>query len=274
MSFEAVELVLEPPLASIRFNRPEKLNAFNRQLLTETLDAFAQVASDDRIRTVILTGNGRCFSSGFDIGGSAEGKPHTVVEWKNYTELGQELGRRIWSFPKPVVASVRSYALGGACEFAMLCDLTIAADDAMFGEPEIRFGSGSPTLIMPWVVPLKIAKELIYSGKLIGAQRAYEIGMVNDVVPASELDRRTRHHARQIAQISPLAVRLAKEALNRTYEIMGLHPALAYNANLTAILDGTETEEFRVFEKVRAESGLKAALDWREQQFRDLEQLD
>lgn len=274
MSFEAIELELEHPLAHIRFNRPEKLNAFDRRLLTETLAALDQVAAADEVRAVILSGNGRAFSSGFDIGSAGAGKPHTVIEWKDYAALGQEVARRIWGLPKPVIAAVHGYALGGGCEMAMMCDLTIAADDAIFGEPEIRFGTGSPTLIMPWVVPLKIAKELIYSGGTIGAERAREIGMVNEVVPPEDLERRARYHARVVAQVSPLAVRLAKEALNHTYEVMGLHAALANNANLVAILDGTETEELKTFERIRSESGLRAALEWRDRQFRDLEQLD
>jgi len=150
--------------------------------------------------------------------------------------------------------------------------MTIASEECRFGEPEIRFATGSPALIMPWVVPMKIAKELLLSGLLIRQRPAYEIGMVNEVVPRDQLERRTRYHALLISKVAPLAVQLAKEAINRTYEIRGLWPSVLNNNNLVAILDGSETEEQTMFNKIRDEQGLKAALAWREAQFREVEE--
>ncbi len=269
VAYSAIELEPQGAVTTLRFNRPGKLNAFNRELIDESLVALNSLAGDDRVRVVVLTGAGRCFSAGFDIAATpGSSKRRTVMEWKDHSRLSQEFGRRIWDFPKPVIASVRSYALGGACEIAMLCDLTIASEDAQFGEPEIRFGTGPPTLIMPWLVPLKVAKELLYSGKLIDARRALEIGMVNEVVPAADLERRTLEQARLIAEVAPLSVRLMKEALNQSFETMGLRIALAAGANLMAILDGTETESSKAFAKVRKAKGLKAALRWQEQRYR------
>jgi len=274
VTYSTIEVESTGSVAILRFNRPDKLNAFNRELIEESLTALGALAEDIRVRVVILTGAGRCFSAGFDIAATPKSsKSRTVMEWKDHSRLSQEFGRRIWDFPKPVLASVRSYALGGACEIAMLCDLTIASEDAQFGEPEIRFGTGPPTLIMPWLVPLKVAKELLFSGKLIGARRALEIGMVNEVVPAADLERRTLEHARLIAEVAPLSVRLMKEALNQTYEAMGLRAALAAGANLVAILDGTETESSKAFAKVRKAKGLKAALRWQEQRYRAASEL-
>jgi enoyl-CoA hydratase len=194
------------------------------------------------------------------------------VEWKRHLEGSWGYSRAIWNFRKPIVAAVHGYCLAGACEIAMLADLTIASDDCKFGEPEIRF-SQSSTLIMPWIVPMKIARELLYTGKLIDAQRAYEIGMVNEVVPAQDLMRRANYHARLVSKVAPLAVQLTKEGLNRTYEIMGLLNALNYHDNLVAILDGTKTEEYLQFKKITDESGLRAALDWRDKQFKEVEDL-
>jgi enoyl-CoA hydratase len=220
---------------------------------------------------VILCGAGRAFSAGYDIATGDDTSAITVAQWKRRMENSTRFAQAIWQFPKPLIAAVHGYCLAGACEIAMLCDLTIAAEGTMLGEPEIRFATGSPHLIMPWVVPLKVAKELLFSGKMIPASRAYEIGMVNAVVPAEELLSRARRQALVISRVAPLAVRLAKEAINRTYEIMGLQNAFAYNNNLVAILDGSETEEFKQFEAIRLAEGLRAALDWRDRQFAEVE---
>ena len=124
---------------------------------------------------------------------------------------------------------------------------------------------------MPWYVPMKIARELLYTGKKIDAQRAYEVGMVNEVVPPEKLMERARQQALLLSKVAPLAVQLTKEGLNRTYEIMGFLNALNYHDNLVAILDGTRTEEYLQFKKVSDESGLRAALAWRDQQFKEVE---
>jgi enoyl-CoA hydratase len=167
---------------------------------------------------------------------------------------------------------VHGYCLAGACEVMMLCDLAIAAEGTRIGEPEIRFAAGPPALIMPWVIGLRAAKELLLTGKLIDAQRAYELGMVNEVCPLEDLDRRARYHALLISKVAPVAVRLQKEALNHMFEMMGMRSALSYAANLWGILDTTPSEEQEAFRRIRAEQGLRAALDWRDAQFREVEE--
>ncbi len=271
-SYQTIEVEREESFAILRLNRPDRLNAFDAVLVREVIQALDALETDETVRAVILCGAGRAFSSGFDIKGDEDESKMTVVEWRARSQASSwKYVRRIWSFRKPIIAAVHGYCLGGACEVAMLCDMTIAAEDCSFGEPEIRFGTGSPALIMPWVVPLKIAKELMLSGKTIDAKRAYEVGMVNEVVPNDQLMRRARYHARLISRVSPLGVELVKDALNTTYEIMGLQSALAYNANLTAILEGSSTPEFQQFEEIRLEQGLRAALKWRDRQFKELE---
>ena len=272
MTYQTLELNLEPPLATVRFHRPERLNAFSEALVSEVIDALRKLRDDDAIRVVILCGGGRAFSTGYDISGDDEENTHlSVAEYNNSLQYCYDYAFAIWDFPKPTIAAVHGYALGGACEIAMLCDLTIASDDCRFGEPENRFAMAPPVLIMPWVVPMKAAKELLYSGRLISAQRAYEIGMVNEVVPRSELEKRARDHALLISRVPPLAVQLAKEAINRTYEVMGLRSAFEHSRVLGAIVDVSETDEGRQFMDVRREEGLRAALDWRGEQFRELD---
>jgi enoyl-CoA hydratase/carnithine racemase len=268
MQYETIELIVDGPIATLRLNRPQRLNAFSRQLVGEVEHALDALAADDTVRVVILCGAGRCFSSGYDIAGDGS-RPETVADWKSRMDENQ-FAQKVWNFRKPIIAQVHSYCLAGACEIALLCDFTIASEDAVFGEPDIRFATGSPpAAAFAFAVPMKVARELIYTGSNIDARRAYQVGMVNEVVPLEELESRARQYALLLSKVAPLALQTAKEALNRAYEMQGIWSAILNNNNLVAILDGSETEEGRTFSRIRSEQGLKAALAWREAQFRE-----
>jgi enoyl-CoA hydratase len=274
VSYATIELAIEHPLATITLSRPERLNAISRQLMAEVTDALAAIEADDGVRCVILRGAGRCFSAGFEIADDdvwveGEGPAAVVDEMRFYMSWE----RSIFEFPKPIVAAVHSYCLAGACEVMMLCDLAVAADDARFGEPEIRFSNGPPALIMPWIIGMRAAKELLLTGKMIDAQRALQLGMVNEVCAPGDLDRRARYHALLISKVSPLAVRLQKRALNGIFEQQGLRQALEWGVTMTGLIDASETEEMKTFSRIRREQGLRAALDWRDEQFREVEDL-
>lgn len=274
MSYATIELDVEHPLATITLNRPERLNAISRELMGELTDALARCEADDGVRCVILRGAGRCFSAGFEIADEdvwVEGQGPAAVVDDMHSYMAWE--RSIFDYPKPIVAAVHSYCLAGACEVMMLCDLAIAADDARLGEPEIRFSNGPPALIMPWIIGMRAAKELLYTGKMIDAQRALQLGMVNEVCAREDLERRARYHALLIAKVSPLAVRLQKRALNGIFEAQGLRHALDWGVTMTGLIDASETEEMRTFSAIRREQGLRAALDWRDEQFREVEDL-
>lgn len=270
VSYEAIEYELDYPIATLRLNRPSKLNAFSHDLRNEVVDALGRFSADPEVRAVILCGAGRAFSSGYDLGGEGEDGDGGVVAWKQRQAEGPAYWQAIWDFRKPIIAAVHGYCLGGACEIAMLCDLTIASDDCKFGEPEIRFGMGS-TLVMPWYVPLKVAKELLFTGNLISADRAYQVGMINDVVPADELMNRARYYASLISAVAPVAVQLTKEGINRAYETMGLVQSIKNHDDLVAMMFGTESEESRTFNEIRDRDGVKAALTWRARQFDEIE---
>jgi len=274
VSYATIELAIEHPLATITLQRPERLNAISRELMAEVTDALAQANADDGVRCVILRGAGRCFSAGFEIADDdvwveGEGPAAVVDDMRFYMEWE----RSIFEFAKPIVAAVHSYCLAGACEVMMLCDLAVAADDARFGEPEIRFSNGPPALIMPWIIGMRAANELLLTGKMIDAQRALQLGMVNEVCPRADLDRRARYHALLISKVSPLAVRLQKRALNGIFEQQGLRHALDWGVTMTGLIDASETEEMKTFSRIRREQGLRAALDWRDEQFREVEDL-
>ena len=172
-----------------------------------------------------------------------------------------------WDCSKPVIAMVRGWCLAGSCELAMMCCITYASETARFGEPEIRFSTAPPALVMPWLVGLKKARELLYTGDTIDAEEAWRIGMVNRVVSDDALEAETMRYARRAAAISLEGLQTTKAAINRGAEIAGIRNAVAYGVEVGGALDAVQTEQYRQFEAVKREKGLSAAIRWRESQF-------
>jgi enoyl-CoA hydratase/carnithine racemase len=177
---------------------------------------------------------------------------------------------RLWALPKPTIAAVHGWCLGGACELAMACDLVVAADNARFGEPEIRFGSGPVSLLMPFVLGQKKTNELLFTGDAVEAAEAERIGLVNRVVPGEDLERAVAELVRKIAPTPLPVLRLTKIALVRAYEAMGLREAVNVNLENSAILNTVDTPEQREFNAIAKEQGLKAALAWRDARYGEL----
>ena len=258
----------------VTLNRPEKLNALTMELRLE-LERMLHAADDDPATSVIvLRAQGRSFCVGFDIGGG--GRAHAETPWRHdalkYRErLAVSLRALMtpWNLRKPVIASVQGHALGAGCELAMFCDLTIAADDAQFGEPEILLSQAGPGMVMPWIIGHKRARELLYFGALIDAQTALELRMINRIVPRQELRGATLKYARRLALISPEALAATKLAINRGAEAGGFRNALQSGLDVVAPLYAATTEVGRQFEEIRAKDGLKAALAWRKGQFQE-----
>ncbi len=255
----------------VSLNRPDKLNALSMEMRLE-LERVLQAADDDPATSVIvLRAQGRSFCVGFDIGG---GHDRTKTPWRHdalkYRErLAVSLRALMtpWNLRKPVIASVQGHALGGGCELAMFCDLTIAADDAQFGEPEILLSQAGPGVVMPWIIGHKRARELLYFGELIDAQTALELRMINRVVPLAQLREATLKYARRLALISPEALTATKHAINRGIEDAGFRNALQSGLDVVAPLYAATTEVGRQFDEIRTRDGLKAALKWRRDQF-------
>ena len=171
----------------VTLNRPEKLNAISAELQRQLTDAFAQADSDPATSVVLLRAEGRSFCAGYDISAKDPG----ADDWRNdaakaHDHLRPQLEFEMlpWLMKKPVIASVQGHVMGGGCELVMLCDLTIAADNATFGEPEVRFSSVGPAIVMPMIIGYKKARELLYFGDTIDARTALDLGMVNRVVRA------------------------------------------------------------------------------------------
>jgi enoyl-CoA hydratase len=202
-------------LAEITLNRPEVLNAINGPMHRGILEALERAAGDDAIRAVVIRGSGRAFSAGGDLKAVAAGEDvgHPVA-----------LGQAIWTLAKPVIAAVHGYCLGQACELAGVCDLTVAAESARFGEVEINHGWGPPLPITPFVLGLKRAKEILLLGEMIDAELAARIGLVNRVVSDGELDAEVARIADRIASLKPEAVAGNKRLVNSRYERAGFVP--------------------------------------------------
>jgi enoyl-CoA hydratase len=255
------------PAAWITLNRPDKLNALSFELVREFREAIRRAAEDDEAKVVVVTGAGRAFSAGFDMTEEAEARIEGAEQWRRVLEDDVALTLELWSLPKPTIAAVRGWCLAGACELAMACDLVVAAEDARFGEPEIRYGSGPVTLLMPFLLGQKKTNELLFTGDAVDAHEAERIGLVNRVVPGDELDAAVGELVRKIAPTPLPVLRLTKLALLRAYEAMGLRSAVLSNLDLSAILNAADTPEQRQFDEIVAAQGLKAALAWRDSRY-------
>jgi enoyl-CoA hydratase len=256
------------PVAWLRLNRPDKLNALNHAIVDRLFEHLDAVAADDDVRVVVLTGAGeRAFSSGFDISEEADAAIEGADNWRELLARDVDVTMKLWALPKPTIAAVRGWCLAGACELAMACDMILASEDARFGEPEIRYGSGPVTLLMPFVLGQKKTNELLFTGDAMPAAEAERCGLVNRVVEAHELEDAAQELALRIAPTPLPVLRLTKLALVRAYEAMGLRQAVGANLDISSMLNAAETPEQREVDQIVRDQGLKAALRWRDSRY-------
>ncbi len=255
----------EDGIAVLTFNRPRRANAISQHMLREMDSVCQEIARDDGVRCVIVTGAGSAFSSGFDLKDQADAMPSGVADWVPLLEADFKGIMSFWNLPKPSVAAVNGPALAGGFELMMGCDLAVAVDSAVFGEPELKFGAGIVAMLLPWYVTPKVAKGVIYTGEdTISAQQALEWGLINKVVGADELMDEAFAMARKLARMDPMVLQRTKMAVNRSYEIMGMQAALRSALDIDIMIEGQGTDLKRGFLKVVREEGLGKALAWRE----------
>lgn len=256
----------------LTLNRPEKMNALSRELMAELRQVLEMIESDPNVRVIIITGAGKAFSAGFDLE-LMEGEPdiweRPTDEWRSQLKYDIETFLMIWDSDKPYIAAVDGYALAGACELVQICDIKIASERAVFGEPEIRFGNGPPLLITPFSVGLAKAKELLLTGEMLSAQEAERLGMINRVVASDQLMAESKKIALKLIKIAELGVKYNKAAINRAFENMGFLNTIYHNLEMVTLFDTTPTEEQVTFHRIRKEKGLRAALNWRDNLFKD-----
>lgn len=252
----------------LTMNRPEKLNTLNDDMLIGLYEGVQRFNEDEDVRVILLKAAGRAFCAGFDL--SPREKPFTTVgDWRAHAQLGNRTFFAIWDSKKPVIASVQGYSLGGGCDLALVCDFTVASEDAIFGEPEIQFSSSSPFVIMPWVVGMKKTKHVTLTGDRVSAAEAERIGMVTCVVPADKLEDEVMALAKKLVKIPVPAMRLNKEAINRCYEMAGLREALLAGEAIFSVVHMSKTPENEEFFAIVAKEGLSAAFKWRDAKFAD-----
>jgi len=238
---DQVKLDFAPPSACITLNRPQVRNALSPELVTHFHTALDQVQERDDVAAVIVTGEGTAFCGGADLKVLREIAAQSVEQARQDSKNLMNFFRRIYEFPKPVIAAVNGPAMGGGCGLASVCDIVLAAEDAVFGYPEVRVGF-VPALVAVFLVRIcgeKKARELLLTGRVFSAQEAQEIGLVNHVVAKESLLEKAREIAREIAQNSPTAVRLTKE-LMKDLPALSLEKGLIAALQLNTLIRTTE----------------------------------
>jgi enoyl-CoA hydratase len=256
-SYETLLVERRGRVAVITINRPEKLNALNIQTRSEGAAALEELREDEGVRVVVITGAGeKAFVAGADI---SEFEGRTAVSQRDVM-TARSLFTAVDTFPKPVIAMINGFCLGGGCELALSCDLRVASDRARFGQPEINLGiipGGGGTQRLTRLVGEGKAMELILTGDMIDAQHAYNLGLVNLVVPAADLEAKTLELANRIAEKSPIALRMAKEAV-KTAARANLDEGLRREIDLFALTFSSEDKD----------EGVRAFLEKRKPDFK------
>ena len=251
-------------LAVLTLNRPDKLNAINGAMIVALDRALDAAEADDSVRAIVVVGAGRAFSAGFDLDmGVGEGRPDPA-DVRRALENDFRIIMRFWDSPKVTIAAVHGYCLGSAMELACACDLTLAADDCRFGMPEVKFGSGIVTMLLPWLAGPKQARYLLLSADdRVSAADVQAMGLVNRVVPAAALFDEAIALGKRIAANDAHAVKLTKQAINRSLDAAGLRAALAQALDVDAQIETSETGETKEFNAILRRDGAKAAVAWR-----------
>jgi enoyl-CoA hydratase len=254
--FETLKVDVARHVCTIRMNRPQSLNACNRQMWREMVSAFQDAGADEDVRVVVLTGEGRAFCVGADLKETAWKDENVAQSWRRVESNQQQLARTMLGINVPIIAAINGFALGGGVENSLACDFRLAADTALFGFPETTLGlfvSGGASLLLPRLVGLSQAKRLVYTGERIEAAEAERIGLVDNVVSRDALLDEVHALAGKIAANAPISVGLAKRVMNKV-SLGDLEAALSYETDALLVCYGTEDnkEGPRAFAERRA----------------------
>jgi enoyl-CoA hydratase len=268
MNFESILYSVTSGVAHLTLHRPDRLNALHKAALLEINEAMDRAENDSEVRVIVVSGAGRAFSSGFDLKAQMEQQPEGAKTWREILDLDFDTTMRFWNSPKPTIAAVHGACLAGAFELAMACDITIASEDAMFGEPELKFGAGIVTMLLPWMTSPKQAKRIILSADdRISATDALAMGLVSRVVAPGQHLLEAMRTARGIALMDPDLVGQTKKALNRTYDLQGMQTALRMALDIDHTIESHGSPDKRAFMDVARERGMREAIAWRDARF-------
>lgn len=263
-----IEIEYDSSVAVLSFNRPEVLNAFDNELMENTISKVDDLNKNESVKAIIVRGQGRAFSPGFDLKAAANREMRDVGDWEKQLQLQFDFIMQFWNSPKPTIAAVHGFCLAGAFELALACDVTVAGKNTKFGEPEVRFGTGIVAMLLPWITGPKQAKHILLTGEdQITADEALSMGIVNKVVPDEVVLSEALKIGHKTAKAGQRAVHFTKKAINNSYEIMGLNQALKSSLNFDILLNAAPDPLKEQFSKIRKEKGLGAAIEWRDNRF-------
>ncbi len=270
MSYENILYERDGHIARITLNRPEALNALSMELQEELVSAVRAAGEDDDVRVIILKGSGRAFSAGGDLrprsgqAATEEAPRRTIMQGRRGIEQWRERLFVIWDLPKPVIAQVHGYCLAMGSVLALMCDITIAAEDARFGPAQAPLGAGAVAPLWIWLIGVKKSKEIFFpTGVMIDGKEAERIGLINRAVPAERLEEAVNRLAEKIAETPLELLTLQKLVANRVQELMGLRTAVLMGAEMDAMAHVTGA--VTAFNQLTRDLGLKDALArWRE----------
>jgi enoyl-CoA hydratase/carnithine racemase len=258
-------------VARVTLNRPAKLNAIDQAASIGIREAIARADADPEVRVVVLEGAGdRAFSAGYDIGEHAH-SGHDLETWVGRLRDGLDLTLCVWDCSKPVIAMINGYCLAGGLELAQMCDIRIASSDAVFGVTETRFSAGVATLVMPWIIGAA-ARDLIYTGDMIDAQRALSLGLVSRVHDKAALETEAMRFAKRMSRVALATLQWNKRAINHAYEVMGFRAALQAGVDAATLLSSVGSPEQQQFNDLRRSQGFRAAVAWRDSLFSPFEE--
>lgn len=227
MAFETIVLEKKGKVAYLTFNRPDVMNAIDEKLIAETREAIGQIGEDREVVVLVVTGAGKAFMAGADIAELNRMSPYQLHIWNHGVVENLNALERL---RQPVIAAINGFALGGGLELAMACDIRIASEEAKMGLPEVKLGiipGAGGTQRLPRLIAKGLAMELLLTGKMVDAQEAYRIGLVNKLVPAGELMKAAEEMANEIIANGPVAVQLVKDAVSVGTELP-LEAAIEY----------------------------------------------
>jgi len=276
--YQSIIYEKKPPIAYITLNRPEKLNAISIPMRLELRDALGNAGWDDKdIRVIVIKGADRGFCAGWDL---TDGLPRVEEYGRKFGVAGRYavakhghkvLWEGIWENPKPVIAQVHGFCLAAGMAFASQSDLCICSEDALFGYNQIRSGGPFLAVINPYVMGMKKAKELMYTGNLMDAQEAWRVGLVTRVVPRDKLEEEVTKLATTISKVAGVVVEYSKRAINNVYELMNIRKANEWGDEYEMIPPSSVAEESNLeqveYDRLFRDQGLKAALEWRASRF-------
>lgn len=232
-------------VAWITLNNPEKYNALDADMRAELKECLLDASNDDSIRVVVIRGAGKAFSAGADLNVFLKANPVWISKFVKDYGTSYTLGKIIREMPKPVIAAVHGYCLGGGFELACWCDLIIASESAVFGQPEVKVGlipGGGGTQLLTRIIGEKKAKEFIFTGKKISAKELEKLGIINEVVPDEKLMDVVREYVERIKSMSPLIISAAKEAINAASET-NLSQGIALESKIFSVLFSSEDQK-------------------------------